>query len=218
MNLAMRAVFDLYDKFPDSRRINIKYSGRFKDLNANVTYTSREVVFNLSKKWLEFSEELRIGLIQSLAVRIYKLRSQTLEMDLYEKFIKNLPKFAKIDKSDELLEDSFKRMNKIYFDENLTRPNLVWGADAFTKLGHYEHQTDTVLISNIFKDNLELLDYIMFHELLHKKHGLKKTKSGRSIHHSKEFKLEEAGFEDKDVERKLKIFVRKKRVKNWFGF
>ena len=218
MNLARRAVYDLYGKLPDSRRIDIRYSGRFRELNSNVTYTSREVIFNLSKKWLEFSEELRIGLIQSLAVRVYRLEGESFEMDLYDKFISNLPKFAKVDKSDDVLEDSFLRINEKYFDNNLTRPNLVWGQNAFTKLGHYEHQTDTVLISNIFKENIELLDYIMFHELLHKKHGLKKSKNGRSIHHSRAFRLDEKRYEDVDVEKKLRSFVRKKRVKNWFGF
>jgi hypothetical protein len=218
MNLAERAVFDFYNGFLDNRKISLKYSGRFKGFNANVTYTNRDVVFNLSKAWLEFSEEIRIGLIQSLALKVFKKEGSSLELDLYYKFVSNLPKYAKVDKNDPLLEDSFKRINFKYFENSLTRPNLVWGLDAFTKLGHYEHQTDTVLISNIFKKDLELLDYIMFHELLHKKHGIMRTKTGRAIHHSREFREEEKTYLDKDVEKKLRIFVRKKRFKNWLGF
>ena len=218
MNLAEKAITSLFGSFLDSRKIYLRYSGRFKGFNANVRYNKAEIVFNLSKDWLEFSEDLRIGLIQSLALKIYKRKDNSFELDLYEKFISNLPKYAKVNKTDEVLESSFNRINLKYFDNNLTRPNLVWGAKAFTKLGHYEHQSDTVLISDIFKDNLELLDFIMFHELLHKKHGLKKSKGSKYIHHSKEFREEESLYEDKDIEKKLTKFVRKKRFKNFFGF
>lgn len=218
MNLAKRAVLSLYGSFLDSRKLSVRYSGRFKEFNANATYTNKEVVFNLSKKWLEFSEDLRIGLIQSLAIKVFGKSASSFELDLYEKFVSNLPRYVKIDKRDEVLEDSFNRMNAKYFNNSLTRPNLVWGKDAFRKLGHYEHQSDTVLISNIFKSDLELLDFIMFHELLHKKFGLQKTKTGRVIHHSKDFLAEEKKYEDKDIEKKLRFFVRKKKFKNWFGF
>lgn len=218
MNLAQKAVFSLYGEFLDSRFLDVKYSGRFKGFNANATYTHKEVIFKLSKDWLELSEDLRIGLIQSLAIKVFKKQGESFELDLYDKFVSNLPKYVKIDKRDDILEDSFNRINKKYFDNNLTRPNLVWGKDAFTKLGHYEHQSDTVLVSNIFKSDLELLDFIMFHELLHKKYGLQKTKSGRAIHHSKEFLAEEKTYEDKNIEKKLRVFVRKKKLKNWFGF
>lgn len=218
MNLAKRAVFELYNGFLDDRDIFLKYSSKFKGFNANVYYTSKYLEFRLSKEWVELGDDLKIGLIQSLCNKVFNTNVLTLEIELYRKFLDNIGSYVKIDKRDSVLEDSFNRINVKYFDGLLTRPNLVWGEKAFTKLGHYEHQSDTVLISSIFKDELYLLDFIMFHELLHKKHGLERTSSGRHVHHSKAFRLEEALYEDKDIERKLRFFVRKKRVKNWFGF
>lgn len=218
MNLAEQALKELYPNSEEDRKLEVKYSAKFKGLNANVKYDANKLVLSLSKNWLEYSDKLRIGLIQNLLVKMYKKPyEKTLEMDLYEKFLDNVGKYAKREKEDPMLNDSFERINKKYFDNLMEKPNLVWGKKAYSKLGHYEYQTDTILISEVFKENLELLDFIIFHELLHKKHGLKRTKNGRNIHHSKAFRDEEAKYEDKDIEKKLKWFIRKKRLRNAFG-
>ena len=216
MNLAEEAISEL--NIEENRKVFVKYSGKFKSLNANVKYDNKTMVYSLSKEWKEYSDSIRKGLIQSLACKVYKINVKTLEIDLYEKFINNVGKYAKREKTEPLLDESFNRVNKEYFEGFMEKPNLVWGQNAFRKLGHYEHQTDTVLVSNIFKKDEELLDYIMYHELLHKKHGLKRTRNGRNIHHSKEFKEDERKFKNKNVENKLKWFVRKNKLKNAFGF
>jgi hypothetical protein len=140
-----------------------------------------------------------------------------MEMDLYEKFISNLGKYAHIeDETDNELVESFNRLNKEYFDDLLERPNLIWGQDSFRKLGHYEYATNTIMISNIFKGEPELTDSIMYHEMLHKKQGRRITKTGRSVHHDAKFKKEEALFKDKDAEQKIKAFIKRKRLRNVF--
>jgi len=63
----------------------------------------------------------------------------------------------------------------------------------------------------------ELLDFVMYHEMLHKKH--KFSISGvKSRYHTKEFKEDEKKFGDvKLIEKKLTIFLRKhKRKLSWF--
>ncbi|MCF7872440.1 hypothetical protein K9L97_05395 [Candidatus Woesearchaeota archaeon] len=221
MNIAEIAYKGIFPTYSEYRNIEVQYSNKFKSLNANVKYDFNTIIFSLSKDWLEYSEDLRIGLIQHLLLKVYPNRksSKTTELDLYEKFINNLGKFTKIEDSDEELIESFNRVNEIYFDGFMDVPNLKWGGRAFTKLGHYEYQSNLVVISDIFKDEKELLDYIMYHELLHKKHGYKKTKSGRAMHHTKEFLEDEKKFKVKDIEQKLKWFIRKKRLKKAFlGF
>lgn len=220
MNLAQEAFYELYSGYEESRRIELSYSAKFKSFNANVKYTQDYILFNLSKDWLEFSDDLKKGLIQHLFIKIFPKRKHnlTLELDLYLKFMDNVGKYAKVEHDDDELSESFNRINSSYFEEFMEKPNLKWGQDAFRKLGHYEYASNTVVISSVFRGEPEYLDYIMHHELLHKKHGNKVTKSGRSIHHSKAFREDEAKYRDKLAEKKLTKFLRRKKIRNVFGF
>ena len=219
MNLAEQAFKELYlDQYED-REFIITYSGKFKKLNANVKYNQAKIHFSLSKDWLEYSEDIRKGLIQNLLIKVFKHEyTKTLELDLYEKFLNNLGRYAKVDNNDPILEESYNRINKKYFSDSMDKPNLVWGQDAFRKLGHYEYASNTILVSSIFKKEPELLDYIMYHELLHKKHGNKTTKQGRTMHHTRAFREDERKFSDKDAEKKLNNFIKKTRMRNVFRF
>ena len=219
MNLAQKAYTELYPTREERRKLEITYSARFKPYNANAKYDKNKIIFNLARNWLEFSEDIRIGLIQHLLTRIIKEKhKETFELDLYHKFIKNLPIYSKINKKDPELLESFNRMNKEYFREEINTPNLTWGTQSLQKLGHYEYTTDTIVISTILKEEQELLDYVMFHEMLHKKIGYKKTGKGRYMHHSKEFKEEEAKYKTKDIEKKLRNYLRKKKLIKAFKF
>jgi hypothetical protein len=217
--LAREALRELFPQKVEDRDIIVKYSAKFRGYNANVKYTSRQIIFSLSTDWLELSDDLKKGLMQHLFVKVYKNPDfeKTMDMDLYEKFISNLGKYAHIEEENDVeLIQSFNKLNKEYFEDMLERPNLIWGQDSFRKLGHYEYATNTIMISNIFKGEPELIDSIMYHEMIHKKQGRRITKTGRSIHHDSKFRLEEAKFKDKDSERKIKSFIRSRRLKNVF--
>jgi hypothetical protein len=79
-----------------------------------------------------------------------------------------------------------------------------------------------VTISSILKNNRLLLKFVLYHELLHKKHSFKTTKTGRSQYHTKAFRIDEKKFSEKeniDVEKELESFVKKKKLGglfNWF--
>ena len=135
---------------------------------------------------------------------------------MYESFIKNLSKYTPAIKSDPLLESSFNRVNNTYFNGMMNQPNLEWGSASTSKLGSYEYQSNTISISTIFQKSLpELLDYIMYHEMLHKKFKFKSSNTGRSLHHSTEFKKAEKQFNNiNQVERELKIVRRKTKIKD----
>jgi hypothetical protein len=53
----------------------------------------------------------------------------------------------------------------------------------------------------------------MYHEMLHKKHKFRKT-NVNNLHHTKEFKIDEKKYWDKDIEHKLKVFISKYKLKN----
>jgi predicted metal-dependent hydrolase len=219
MNLAERAFSELFPDKQIGKELKITYSRAFNKYNANVKYTPHSMTFKLSYEWKKVSDEIKTGLIQLLLLKVYKEKKRTLNIDLYEKFIKSVGDYAHVTETDLILEQSFKRINEKYFYGMLDQPNLRWGADSFSKLGSYEYGANMVTISNIFKgeskQEQELLDYIMYHELLHKKHKFH-TKNGRSYHHTRHFRDKEKAFENPRIEEELKKFLAKKRVRKVF--
>lgn len=216
MNLIETAFKGLYPDKELNYEYSINYSGRFKDFNANVRLYHNKLEFNLSKKWRKINPEIRIGLIQELMLKILKDKAKTNNIDLYNSFIKNLHLAIPKTESDPILEDSFNRVNERYFFNILEKPNLKWGRDSFHKLGSYEYQADTINISSVFRKlaDAEILDYIMYHELLHKKHKFK-AKNQKNYSHTRVFKTDEKKFENQEIiEKKLKLICSKTKLKS----
>lgn len=217
-NIAKEAFEQIWPGDTDKFEFSVKYSDHFEAYNANIRKANNIITICMSRKWYTIDSEIKKGLIQVLLVKILKRKASTKNMELYEKFIKNLhigiPKVV----IDPLLEISFDRVNDEYFYGLIDKPNLVWGVDSKTKLGSYNYHTDTIMMSKVFYSaytadakNRDLIDYVMYHEMLHKKHKFK-TKNGKSFHHTHEFRKREQEFKDAaDVENRLKIFLRKQK-------
>jgi len=99
------------------------------------------------------------------------------------------------------LAASFDRVNAGYFSGDMSRPRLTWSR-SFTgrKFGHYDWILDTVMVSRTLdaQDVPEfVVDFIMYHELLHKQHGLRWV-GGRGYAHTGEFHREERRFKRYD--------------------
>jgi predicted SprT family Zn-dependent metalloprotease len=217
MDIVTEAFKGLYPDRELNREVSIKYSRKFKPFNSNVKYSHSYICFHLSKDWKTVSREIQIGLIQSLLAKIFKGMPNTGYRDMYESFIKNLSKYSPVTKSDPILEQSFNRVNIKYFNGMMECPNLIWGTPSTRKLGSYYYHTNTITISTLFKTtSIELLDYIMYHELLHKKLKFY-SKSGRSYHHTNEFKKAESLFENRNsLEKQLRLLAVKSRIKGIF--
>jgi hypothetical protein len=222
MNLVQQAYFELFKDDSSGIDFSVKYSGKFTDYNANVRYSSdrRQMAFSLSRKWEEVSEEIQIGLIQSLMFKVIKDKKpvgMTTNIELYNIFLKKVHVAAPKTEKDPLLLESFNRVNLEYFGGSIEAPNLVWGLDTVRKLGCYTYGNDTISMSTVLRCNQELLDYVMHHEMLHKKLKFKSTMH-RSIHHSREFReLEKQYLNSDELERKLRRLVAVKRIKRaWF--
>ncbi len=222
MNLAEKAYAELFPEKASSRTMRVRYSRAFRPYNANVRYTATSMVFSLSRDWKEVSEEIRIGLVQSLLVKALKEKKdrngnelKTINMGIYENFLRNIGDFSTVKESDPALEESFDRVNSKYFSGMMDRPSLRWGSHSFSKLGSYEYGSNTITISLVLRDEPLLLDYVMYHEMLHKKHKFHTTR-GRSYHHTKLFREKERAFEDPEAEEKLKAFLGKKKFASIF--
>jgi hypothetical protein len=217
MNVAEHALKELFPEHVERRVIILKYSKAFNNYNANVKYNLQKIEFRISHEWKDVDEDIVMGLLQMLFLKMFKQKKNTMYIDLYNSFIKKLSTYTRQDKDDPILDASFERVNTYYFDGFMDKPNLVWGTDSARKLGHFEYATNTIMISTLFKEEDELLDYIMYHELLHKK--LKySTTNGRSLHHSKKFKDKEAEFANKNIEKDLEHFLKRHRLRDVFRF
>ena len=197
----------------------LKYSGKFKDYNANVSLRGNVIEFRLCRKWKDVSREIQIGLIQELMARIFKSRARSMYIDIYNNFVKNL--HIAVPKTDGplALEESFRRVNEKYFLGIVEKPNLVWGSHSKTKLGEYNFKRDTIKISRVFsKLDAVLMDYVMYHEMLHKVNKFKST-GLRTRYHDKKFRTAEKQFENyEEVENNLKKALRYAKLKSLFSF
>jgi len=224
----------------ETPRTTLNYSGKFSDYNGNVKMIARrglsrrtkpfplnafsELNFSISKKFFDVDESIQIGLLQHLINRVYGTKIKTMEQDFYNNFIKQLPRYNNHEgkESNALLRELFNELNEEYFNEMMDEPLLVFDRDSKTTLGHYQYAKDQVTISTILQENRTLLKFVLYHELLHKKHSFKTSASGRSQYHTPAFRKDEKEFslrEGIDVEKKLTSFVKKKKMDslfNWF--
>ena len=190
----------------------MEYNRRLADFNANIRLEPRKIKVNLNLQWKDIDREIKIGLIQHLLLRIFKTRAHTHNIDLYNNFIKNIPILTPKTKSDPLLEASFQRINELFLSNSIEQPNLTWGTDSFRKLASYNFHTDTITVSTLFADaRPEILDYLMYHEMLHKHHKFKHNE-GRSSFHSPAFKEDERRYPEHGViEKEIETIIRARK-------
>ena len=212
MNIAEQAYAELYPGRELRYNISIRYSDHFKPYNGNVKKYGSSLMFHLSRNWKDISKEIQIGLIQELLTKILKDKKKTMNMELYNIFMKNVHIAVPKTECNPILEASFNRNNEKFFNGMMDLPNLQWGSDSTSKLGCYEYGSDAITISTIFQNaNPILLDYVMYHEMLHKKFKFE-NKNGRTVHHSPEFKRMEAKFPEYELmEREISNLARRHR-------
>lgn len=103
----------------------------------------------------------------------------------------------------------FKKINLDYFQGQLPQPRLIWTSRrAVRRLGYYHAEINTIAINKKL-DEIKipqlLLEYVLFHEMLHQNIGIK-TQNGRRYAHTSSFKREEKKFKYyKEAENLIKL-------------
>jgi len=95
------------------------------------------------------------------------------------------------------LEQVFEALNAAHFHGLMARPELGWSRGRSRNLlGHFDPAHNAIIISRIF-DNAAiprlLLEYVMFHEMLHLRYPVE-HKGARRCVHTKEFREAEKQF------------------------
>ena len=93
----------------------------------------------------------------------------------------------------------FERVNLNYFSGQIPRPHLTWSPTLTQrKMGHYQPTSDTVMISLTLDDPSVpsyVVDFVMYHELLHKVLGVEVV-NGRRRAHTRAFRQQERQFRE----------------------
>jgi predicted metal-dependent hydrolase len=95
------------------------------------------------------------------------------------------------------LDGIFEHLNTRFFYGMMARPRMSWSQTATRRiLGHFDPAHNAIIISRIFDHPgvpLYVLEYIVYHEMLHLKHPVKLRGSRRCVHPA-EFQAEEKLF------------------------
>ena len=95
------------------------------------------------------------------------------------------------------LDAIFEDLNRRFFHGLMARPRMSWSQTKTRRmLGHYDPAHNAIIISRIFDHPAVpryVLEYIVYHEMLHLKHPVKLRGSRRCVH-SAEFQAEEKLF------------------------
>ena len=95
------------------------------------------------------------------------------------------------------LDAVFEELNARFFHGLMARPRMSWSQTKTRRiLGHYDPAHNAIIISRIFDHPAMpryVLEYIVYHEMLHLKFPVKLRGSRRCVH-SKEFQAEERLF------------------------
>lgn len=224
MNLIQEAFQRLFPERTFDFQGVLKYNKKLGDFNANIRLQENLLRINLNHKWKEIEPEIKIGLIQTLLLKMLakkygeRQRGRTFNIELYNSFIKKIPSFTQKTKTEPSLEEAFQRVNQNYFSRQLEKPNLSWGAASFRKLACYNFHNDTVVVSAVFREAPgEVLDYLLYHELLHKKEKFN-YKNNRNYFHTRKFRKAEGLFlNKKQIEGKINQIIRQYKRKEKGG-
>jgi hypothetical protein len=99
------------------------------------------------------------------------------------------------------LNELFDELNTRFFFGLLARPQMTWSqSSARNMLGHYDPAHNAIVISRVF-DHIRVpryvVEYIVYHEMLHLKHPVKLRGTRRCVH-STQFQKEEKLFPQLD--------------------
>ncbi len=95
------------------------------------------------------------------------------------------------------LDELFEKVNREYFGSSLAKPRLIWSQiNTYRKFGHYEPARNRVMISLTLDDAGIpdfVIEFVLYHELLHKYHGATWV-NGRRMVHTPQFRRDEQQF------------------------
>lgn len=96
------------------------------------------------------------------------------------------------------LRPIYRRLNRSYFGARLPEVELAWSErEARTRFGHHDEDLGHIVLNRRMDapDVPErVVEYVLYHEMLHVKHGIGRDDDGRRVMHPRAFKRDERRF------------------------
>jgi hypothetical protein len=184
---------------------------------AGLTHTARfrenRLLIRVSDLFVDAPQPVVQALALILLAKLYRRQVASDIHDTYRRFILRsemqerarksrsergrLPKAAPARGRWQNLDERFEGLNTAYFGGKLERPRLTWSQTKSRRiLGRYDSTHRTIFISLLFDSQHipdVVLDYVLYHEMLHIKHP-SRAEDCRLVTHTKEFREEERQF------------------------
>ncbi len=97
------------------------------------------------------------------------------------------------------LRRMFRRLNRAYFRARLPEVSLGWSEqEARTRFGHHDEDLGHIVLNRRLDSTdvpERVVEYVLYHEMLHVKHGIGRDDEGRRVMHPKAFKEDERRFD-----------------------
>ncbi len=178
---------------------NFNYLFRFKQKNQITTLEINECFISAPKEIKELLVLSAFGGRKSKRNQLLKTYSKSSEFKKISKVLQTDNHINLITHQGHFynLEIIFETLNLHYFEGKLDRPRLIWSPrHSRRRLGYYHPESDAITISRSLDSEtvqLLLVEYILYHEMLHKSLGIRET-NGRRYAHTCEFKKAEKRF------------------------
>lgn len=203
--------FQTYKRNYEIKEINVEYYS-FVRLNNTIRLRDGKFFVRISEMFKNAPSQVHNALAVILVTKILRRKVPPVANEIYDEYIATeeirqqtlqikKEKGRKIITSPQGeaydLEEIFWQMNDLYFDNKIEKPTLSWSArTTFRRLGHYDAAHDTIVISKSLDDKKVpryVVQYIVFHEMLHIHHPMK-LQNGRRYHHTPAFRRDEKNF------------------------
>ncbi len=187
---------------------------RYKNIKNTLRVRDGLIRVRISHMLMQAPPEVIGAVFEILLCRTYRLRSYEEANLLYNHYI-NSPEFlantSLPDKQNRQilklgtegktanLDQRFEHLNNQYFEGNLRSLSLNWTERKSRKiLGQFIPHRDEILINSILDHPLvpvSVIDFILYHEMLHAFLDIKISATGRKLVHNPDFKQKERKFE-----------------------
>lgn len=203
--------FAFYDKRRKTPPIHISFYP-YVGINHTIRIRDGEVFVRIGENCRDMPRSAHKGLAYILAGKLFSKKIPPDSRDVYERYIDSPElrnrahasrrargrKIVTTSKGDVYdLDEIFAELNGKYFSGWIRKPVLTWSArKTYHVLGHHDATHDHISISKSLDSRSVprfVVDYVVFHEMLHILHPAKYS-NGRRYHHTPEFKRDERRF------------------------
>lgn len=208
-------VFQQISKRPIKPEVQVTFYP-FAGLNNTIRIRNQRVYVRVSDILLDAPQAVHRALAHILVKKLFKQRPKAEHETLYRQYayqpqIMRASDLARQQRGRKQLNGSvgrtynldrlFAQINRRYFENALPKPVLSWSARRTKRiLGHHDPVHDAIIISrslDLVSVPEYVVEYVMYHEMLHVKHQSRFVK-GRRIFHTPAFRAEEKQFAEYD--------------------